>query len=229
MGPQHVRCGMLFWGAICASLYLPSMGPQHVRCGMHRAASGIADSTALQWGRNMFVAECGPLYTARAAAARSFNGAATCSLRNDRALPRRGKADVPSMGPQHVRCGMPHGLVAACDLVHSFNGAATCSLRNAWQPIRRHRLRRNPFNGAATCSLRNAQTWGQRGRPAAPFNGAATCSLRNVLQYSQPTQRWLILQWGRNMFVAECIQQFRERADILHLQWGRNMFVAECR
>ena len=38
----------------------------------------------------------------------------------------------------------------------------------------------------------------------------------------------MLLQWGRNMFVAECKNiklQFNGRNS---LQWGRNMFVAEC-
>ena len=38
----------------------------------------------------------------------------------------------------------------------------------------------------------------------------------------------LRLQWGRNMFVAECfILCLNVFLDII-LQWGRNMFVAEC-
>ena len=37
-----------------------------------------------------------------------------------------------------------------------------------------------------------------------------------------------ILQWGRNMFVAECILITIGLFGLFHLQWGRNMFVAEC-
>ena len=36
------------------------------------------------------------------------------------------------------------------------------------------------------------------------------------------------LQWGRNMFVAECRGMKPEKMKELNLQWGRNMFVAEC-
>ena len=35
------------------------------------------------------------------------------------------------------------------------------------------------------------------------FNGAATCSLRNVDAYCEEWDLDTVLQWGRNMFVAE--------------------------
>ena len=42
--------------------------------------TGIAD---LQWGRNMFVAECRKIPLSYPDHPDPFNGAATCSLRND--------------------------------------------------------------------------------------------------------------------------------------------------
>ena len=36
-----------------------------------------------------------------------------------------------------------------------------------------------------------------------------------------------ILQWGRNMFVAECHEIHKAYFGRVLLQWGRNMFVAE--
>ena len=61
------------------------MGPQLVRCGMRRL--GRPDRFAgalLQWGRNLFVAECWICQGSITSAQDSFNGAATCSLRNAR-------------------------------------------------------------------------------------------------------------------------------------------------
>ena len=135
----------------------------------------------LQWGRNLFVAECGW----RAVPSRAI----TCA----------------SMGPQLVRCGMRLPDQGTKRRLRCFNGAATCSLRNDGGPI-----------------------YGHDGIPQ--------------------------LQWGRNLFVAECphgkgdatVPVFQAsmgpqlvRCGMLgnvdnkqdghaQLQWGRNLFVAEC-
>ena len=60
-----------------------SMGPQLVRCGMLRLCADCKVAYALQWGRNLFVAECAHRIHAIGIEADGFNGAATCSLRND--------------------------------------------------------------------------------------------------------------------------------------------------
>ena len=61
------------------------------------------------------------------------------------------------------------------------------------------------------------------------FNGAATCSLRNVQNDIAGYAKAVSLQWGRNMFVAECDIYGRHAVmGATLLQWGRNMFVAEC-
>ena len=62
------------------------MGPQHVRCGMNLLAGRDTAYTRLQWGRNMFVAECATLHILNLLVI-TFNGAATCSLRNVRDNP----------------------------------------------------------------------------------------------------------------------------------------------
>ena len=46
-----------------------------------------------------------------------------------------------------------------------------------------------------TCSICN--------EIAASFNGAATCSLRNTTQTKYDEVKYDLLQWGRNLFVAE--------------------------
>ena len=64
------------------------MGPQHVRCGMQESVSSqCAKNHVLQWGRNMFVAEC-------------------CQIGK-----YASRTGTPSMGPQHVRCGMTSNMV----------------------------------------------------------------------------------------------------------------------
>ena len=204
MGPQLVRCGMSDKVNGIDTRLHASMGPQLVRCGMYglqrtfcpltlcfngaatcslrNAALRSRDDIGigpLQWGRNLFVAECGQHYDRRLLAS-GFNGAATCSLRNVEkatvgvekatllqwgrnlfvaeclAPQRNGKVvAVASMGPQLVRCGMCPPAPARRWASRCFNGAATCSLRNAGdeQPQTYWYI---GFNGAATCSLRNA-------------------------------------------------------------------------
>ena len=156
MGPQLVRCGMHERGRHQHQGAGASMGPQLVRCGMKSqylvnvpkitcfngaatcslwnalflfflplylytlqwgrnlfvaecktSAKDMILGTWLQWGRNLFVAECRSAVHTRPRRAGCFNGAATCSLRN-------------------ASAARPPRPTSTC-----FNGAATCSLRNA--------------------------------------------------------------------------------------------------
>ena len=84
------------------------------------------------------------------------------------------------------------------------------------------------------------------------FNGAATCSLRNDKGYDFVATKGGSLQWGRNLFVAECpasdwepawaktgfngaatcslrndMREWETDRWVPQLQWGRNLFVAE--
>ena len=136
----------------------------------------------LQWGRNMFVAECPQAGRIYGRDIRPSMGPqhVRCGMK---ALKTGDYLFYdPSMGPQHVRCGMPPSLYAVQLGTESFNGAATCSLRNACL--------------ARPSALHNHT-----------FNGAATCSLRNVNLAPRDANPVLVLQWGRNMFVAECWQR----------------------
>ena len=109
----------------------------------------------------------------------TFNGAATCSLRNAGA--RDGRVlyyAVPSMGPQHVRCGMVYALVICGAAARAFNGAATCSLRNDLVDEPPQRVGDAPSMGPqhVRCGMKDA-------------------GFLTVIKTH--------LQWGRNMFVAE--------------------------
>ena len=207
MGPQLVRCGMRsirvfrpmppisFNGAATCSL-------RNVPC----ASTISSRDTDLQWGRNLFVAECPRAAYQASCSYSAFNGAATCSLRN-------------AGTPVHATAAHP-----------AFNGAATCSLRNVREHHQHRGAGRKPSMGPqlVRCGMMSTITiWpmsmrpsmgpqlvrcGMRGavggdavRPQS-FNGAATCSLRNVCVPMESIIATLILQWGRNLFVAECRQ-----------------------
>ena len=133
MGPQLVRCGMHAGIRDGSHAKVPSMGPQLVRCGMQsRILQGIPGADLLQWGRNLFVAECHAL---------SFRLMGRTFLQWGRNL-------------FVAECGPAFEMVQW--LRHSFNGAATCSLRNEVNSTSASSSPRT-FNGAATCSLRNVE------------------------------------------------------------------------
>ena len=158
----------------------------------------------LQWGRNLFVAECSGCKGGNDHPTHSFNGAATCSLRNVvQAYAGKMWGAFASMGPQLVRCGM-------C-------GAAGGRLRTGHASMGPQLVR---------CGMPDLTEWPKESRSS--FNGAATCSLRNVYRANFGTEPDAGLQWGRNLFVAECLGTRRGLIHTYSLQWGRNLFVAEC-
>ena len=130
-----------------------SMGPQHTRCGKCGLVAVVVDKYGLQWGRNILVAES-QKGRHENCICRSFNGAATYSL-------RKGRGPRPCSGSWS-----------------SFNGAATYSLRKASAPT-------------------DGRTRGAR------FNGAATYSLRKDAALGEFSTGLKLLQWGRNILVAE--------------------------
>ena len=251
MGPQHVRCGMvpapagiyvypavLQWGrnmfvAECGQFTELEFETTHLQWGRNMFVAeclderdGLVILDCLQWGRNMFVAECYITSTIHLQTITLQWGrnmfVAECNIsssvyfsllslqwgrnmfvaecpQSDTDNNPRGR---PSMGPQHVRCGMQFGSVES-GLSHcSFNGAATCSLRNARLPA-----------GCGSCAWPSMGPQHVRcGMPPAPAPAAAKSSN---------------LQWGRNMFVAECREHREDVSQEFVLQWGRNMFVAE--
>ena len=48
-----------------------------------------------------------------------------------------------------------------------------------------------------------------------------------VREVFTPQLRESLLQWGRNLFVAESVCRIPKPAKVYMLQWGRNLFVAE--
>ena len=156
------------------------------------------------------------------------------------------------MGPQLVRCGMRTHQKLGTKFDTCFNGAATCSLRN----VRVFCLLQFVYVASmgpqlVRCGMRTTAYAGSRW--TCSFNGAATCSLRNAMIGLTAAYELFALQWGRNLFVAECIRlsgrsilsgrasmgpqlvrcgmfdsaRMMQATNYL-LQWGRNLFVAEC-
>ena len=128
------------------------------------------------------------------------------------------------MGPQPFGCGrpLPTGIMATDE---GFNGAATFRLRKGKTAKSLIRCGMG-FNGAATFRLRKGrseakqeaaarasmgpQPFGCGRLPLAPnrpsirrFNGAATFRLRKALACACRAIPYDVLQWGRNLSVAE--------------------------
>ena len=177
MGPQPFGCGRRMAAATRTAVTMASMGPQPFGCGRELpAAQRTLKGAALQWGRNLSVAE---------------------GARNQCGLCH---APDASMGPQPFGCGRcraPARVIAA----PGFNGAATFRLRKAagksgnLQALDALQWGRNlsVAEGCHDVRLTSLPRWLQWGRnlsvaegrrPAShleglgSFNGAATFRLR---------------------------------------------------
>ena len=155
------------------------------------------------------------------------------------------------MGPRPFGRGMRTAVGRRPLRNRRFNGAATFRSRNAKAPGR-SALRALRFNGAATFRSRNVRPGAQRPPRGRCFNGAATFRSRNGLLMDggtgrrpasmgpRPFGRGMragirsakgrpLLQWGRDLSVAECRFPSRGGRSWGMLQWGRDLSVAECR
>ena len=205
MGPQLVRCGKeVPGGAPLPAHELASMGPQLVRCGKTSPRSSAAPApTRLQWGRNLFVAERVSMIMLARSVSCGFNGAATCSLRkgvqgspmstfrgvlqwgrNLFVAERRvlaaggGRPDNASMGPQLVRCGKRHPRPGQA--------------QRAWASMGPQLVRCGKILKPTGSLILNIASMGpQLVRCGKDGGGAADAD-------DVP-----LLQWGRNLFVAE--------------------------
>ena len=200
-------------------------------CSLRNARAACywrAPSVILQWGRNLFVAECsqagslfwegvnpsmGPQLVRCGMVTRSFESIAG-----------RG----PSMGPQLVRCGMPTVRSRRAPSRQTFNGAATCSLRNAAK-MPGSAGRRSLLQWGRNLFVAECYTYDRyAAQQAKPSMGPqlVRCGMTNLLSLN--ISHLSLLQWGRNLFVAECSVPQASVSGHTNLQWGRNLFVAEC-
>ena len=107
-----------------------------------------------------------------------------------------------SMGPQPFGCGRAAGPCREAAARRCFNGAAT------------FRLRKEPASWLC-CYQRSC------------FNGAATFRLRKAAGVRSGPPQNSMLQWGRNLSVAEGSRSLKSTVISSLLQWGRNLSVAE--
>uniref|UniRef100_E6Q6S1 Uncharacterized protein n=1 Tax=mine drainage metagenome TaxID=410659 RepID=E6Q6S1_9ZZZZ len=85
------------------------------------------------------------------------------------------------------------------------------------------------FNGAATLSSRKCGARITLHEQDESFNGAATLSSRKFPRTGTKVAKGTVLQWGRDVIVAE-IGGVHPGAPVLpKLQWGRDVIVAEIR
>ena len=181
-------------------------------------------TSPLQWGRDLSVAECCSRGIT-AAASCGFNGAATFRSRNG--LRRRDRSEL------YIR----------------FNGAATFRSRNDYTKniediVRRASMGPRPFGRGMAERLECDPDHGRASMGPRPFGrGMRRRSLdaRGVVAASmgpRPFGRGMplartwrversVLQWGRDLSVAEWSIMLSIGVAILRLQWGRDLSVAE--
>ena len=131
-----------------------------------------------------------------------------------------------SMGPRPFSRGNENPGTQGGQTSRRFNGAAT------FQSRKRHRIGRRPdqtsrFNGAATFQSRKRGGIPGAAKARSSFNGAATFQSRKrgwVLSQAAPV---VVLQWGRDLSVAETRAGVRRGLGPGALQWGRDLSVAE--
>ena len=132
----------------------------------------------------------------------SFNGAATFRSRNVLSRCRR-PSDSPLQWGRDLS-------VAECTWSGKSDDAqiaASMGPRPFGRGMRRSQMRllrrASRFNGAATFRSRNARAARSADRTAVRFNGAATFRSRNGVDSARPPLPARLLQWGRDLSVAE--------------------------
>ena len=182
----------------------------------------------LQWGRNLFVAECLHNVVGVFSPDEASMGAATCSLRNGLFTAVCIACRLASMGPQLVRCGMQYQGQEDAQYRTAFNGAATCSLRNddTWECICPAFRYASMGPQLVRCGMLVRLCLVPLPAGASMGPQLVRCGMKAI-----PSLAYLsssALQWGRNLFVAECECGCCGSNRVVVLQWGRNLFVAEC-
>ena len=156
---------------------------------------------ALQWGRNLSVAE-GLRPRADGVSCKRFNGAATFRLRKAPPTDTEARNSRLQWGRNLSVAEGCHRSRVDSTMKLSFNGAATFRLRKAAAPL--------PPPPSAVVASMGPQPFGcgRGGRKRssagmASFNGAATFRLRKAVRLPRFWRLPRRLQWGRNLSVAE--------------------------
>ena len=206
MGPQLYRCGNDVENFLTYKGYKASMGPQLYRCGNPPKTNHIRRQS------------------------KSFNGAATLSLRKSRFRRSTFTAkEELQWGRNFIVAEIWGPRALLLSLERCFNGAATLSLRKLIEKTlsassEAYRASMGPQ--LYRCGNRH-WTWAGP-EQVVGFNGAATLSLRKSNIREQAMPQSFSLQWGRNFIVAEIDEHPLIVCDAQYwLQWGRNFIVAE--
>ena len=161
----------------------------------------------LQWGRDLSVAECAPLFLKLRQTLQTLQWGRDLSVAEWSIRQRVSAMYRASMGPRPFGRGMTRLEISI-----------SCPLRG--------------FNGAATFRSRNV-TFGDVKRISAKrFNGAATFRSRNVESHGDGEVSAARLQWGRDLSVAEWQvagpNAARARASMGPRPFGRGMSSLRC-
>ncbi len=224
MGPRHRCRGSGTGTASPAYTRLASMGPRHRCRGSCYLVARSKRQVPLQWGRDIAVAD--RFRTARQASRRRsrFNGAATSLSRIGVALAREDHAQSASMGPRHrCRGSDASAAVNASYSVASMGPRHRCRGSCGYDEPRRDQV---CFNGAATSLSRIGKgTWGFRTYSSC-FNGAAT-SLSRIASAQRELARRLNASMGPRHRCRGSVQISSLTPSQCVLQWGRDIAVAD--
>ena len=143
-----------------------SMGPQLVRCGMTHIAKGSGTEAWLQWGRNLFVAECCSSVIILVDSRKRLQWGrnlfvAECSRRLFVVLMN---GVVLQWGRNLFVAECSHRLMTGATATSGFNGGRNLFVAECCWRSRLQAWWIYGFNGAATCSLRNGAVLAVRGR-----------------------------------------------------------------
>ena len=141
-------------------------------------------------------------------------------------MPQRHRA---SMGPRPFGRGMYVYAASMRTTISSFNGAATFRSRNALVHVVNHQqaiasMGPRPF-GRGMRMLSTAKLMPRRGASMGPRPFGRGMLMSSWIR-SMLTQ---LLQWGRDLSVAECNGMISRKEGEELLQWGRDLSVAEWR
>ena len=155
-----------------------------------------------------------------------FNGAATFRLRKGPAR-RRPRHKPPllqwgrNLSVAEGRSDRQRGRGGP-----GFNGAATFRLRKE-PDARAHKSDRHSFNGAATFRLRKGEAIRDAGIARQASMGPQPFGCGRPPTEIDVDEKVKVLQWGRNLSVAEGLSGAAYKLPRRQLQWGRNLSVAE--
>ena len=161
-----------------------------------------ASRAPLQWGRDLSVAECGPLFRLPYAAGFASMGPRPFGRgMQPPGIPPQRAWHPASMGPRPFGRGM-HGTNPELAGRQMLQWGRDLSVAE-WAHDAQNRASPISFNGAATFRSRNVVVVAKHDGRDIRFNGAATFRSRNAAWHWARLARLAALQWGRDLSVAE--------------------------